>query len=189
MKKNLKKGHESEKRAEKTGRKKSAILKYKSTGKKAAIPAPRNIAKLAKLQDELEKLSSSLIEEDIETLIHNARILIHNREVIDSVSKSRAARVGRTVKDMQVRIEEAADMSYFLIYLYDYQNFFAREEMKKAVKICHSAGNRDEAAMRLYNWFKAERLDVLKNSGFDSPGDPALGDLYDLIVQKYTVKS
>src|SRR5271157_2740761 len=102
MKKNVKKRHEPAKRAVKTMIEKSTILKYKPTGKKAAIPLSRNTARVAKLHDELKKLSRTLIEEDLETLIHNARILIHNREVLASMSTRRDEGVGRRGKDMQV---------------------------------------------------------------------------------------
>ncbi len=180
MKKNVKKRNAPAKRATRSGPKKTTILRSKSSGDKA---------KLAKLCDELNKLSGELIEADLMTLINNAKILIHNREVIDSVREHNASRAVSQGSGLEVRIEEAADLSYFLIYLYGYQNFFSREEMKKLVKICHEAGSRDVAAARLYNWFKNARLDVLKDSGFDSPRDPVLGNVYDLVMKKYTVKS
>ena len=168
---------------------KKIVLRHKSSAKRAVPSASGRTSKKIQLLDELKKISSVMIEEDLTTLIRNARILSHNREVLNSVGKRTAAGEGRKNYERNVQIEEAADLSYFLINFYNYQNFFSREEMRKIVKMCHASADKTAAAAQLFNWFKHERSDVTKNTGLDSAKDPILGILYDLVINKYSVKS
>jgi len=179
----------SVKRTSKIGRVKKIVLKHKTSAKRAVPPASKRTAKKSQLLDELKKISNAMIEEDLTTLIRNARILSHNREVLNSVSRRTSAGEGRKNYERNVQIEEAADLSYFLINFYNHQNFFSREEMRKIVKMCHASADKTAAAAQLFNWFKYERSDVIKNTGLYSAKDPILGIFYDLVINKYSVKS
>ncbi|HPJ39680.1 MAG TPA: hypothetical protein PLT75_14640, partial [Spirochaetota bacterium] len=67
-------------------------------------------------------------------------------------------------------------------------NFFDRDEMRKLVKICHSADDERDAMSRLHGWFSKNRKDVLTNTDIRSAGDKALATMYNAIITTYAVK-
>jgi hypothetical protein len=168
--------------------------KRKSAGRNAASSASESGARISQLRDELKKLAGAMTEEDLGTLLDQARILIHNREVLDSVERmkgaSRAQTRPRSTEEntLKVKVREASDLSYFFIDFYGYENFFSRDEMRKIVKMCESSSDGADAGRRLFNWFKNDRSDVLKNTGLDSSRDPILGVIYDYIMRNYSLR-
>jgi hypothetical protein len=169
--------------------------KKKAVGKRPMPPKSRPTPAMVKMLYELNRLSATMREEDLTMLVRQARILVHNRGVLDSVHKGKtaadAAAKGGKIKigPTEVHIKEADDLSYFLIGFYEYQNFFSRDEMKKLVRMCQESGDAADASARLFNWFNNNRWDVLKNTGLNSPRDPILKVVYKAIVNKYSVKS
>jgi sigma54-dependent transcription regulator len=180
--------------SKKTGVKKKGQTR-KSAGRRAASSASGGGARAVQLRNELKKLSGAMTAEDIGTLLDQARILIHNREVLDSAERLKSAAQARVraqgVREqntLRVKVREAADLSYFFIDFYGYENFFSRDEMRKIVKMCESSADRADAGRRLFNWFKNDRSDVLKNTGLESSRDPILGTIYDYIIRNYSLK-
>jgi len=162
---------------------------------KKAAHKQKSAAKAASLLNELKKLAGAMAEEDLDTLVDRARILIHNRDVLESAGRLKKAAESLARKQgareqyaLKVKVREAADLSYFFIDFYGYENFFSRDEMRKIVKMCNASADGADAGRRLFNWFKNDRSDVLKNTGLESSRDPILGVIYDYIIRNYSVK-
>ncbi len=146
------------------------------------------------LRKELQSLVKLLNEEQLESLVGQAQILVHNARVVEEYRENRKRAeeytkgTGKTAKRQKVRIEESDDDTYFVIVANNYRNFIELSEMKKIVALCQGASTREEGAMRLYSWFRRERIDILNNTSIANENDPALKELYDAIIKTYTVK-
>ncbi len=87
-----------------------------------------------------------------------------------------------------IDVKEADDGSSFIIIINNARNFFALDEMRKLVAICHAAESETDAARRLYNWFTQYRKDVLVDTDIGGAGDQALFTMYRFIKGKYALK-
>ena len=169
--------------------------------KAKSAPAKAAKTKRDELASQLAKLIRELNEEGLAFLVKQALILKHNQQVDEinfRVSKAapsekkeekREKKPARPGSDKySIEIVEAKDGSHFILAVNNSRNFFARDEMKKIVKICHASADVRDAAARLYNWFTGERIDVINNTGITGTGDPALATIYNAIMERYTVK-
>lgn len=112
--------------------------------------------------------------------------MVRNHKILEKRKKVTAAM--NPVRDREsIEIIEGEDGSHFIIVLGVERNFFARDEMKKIVKLCHAADNQKDGMRRLYTWLDRFRSDILRNNDIGGPGDPGLGTIYRKIVETYTV--
>lgn len=127
-------------------------------------------------------------DSELAGLVQHARIMAHNTKVVQQFEegkKLRADAMGNMGPDV-ASIEEGGGGNHFIIILHRHRCFFARDEMKNVVRLCHAAQGRADAQVRLYAWFSRERSDVVRNGRLTGSGDEQLGQVYDLIVSTYT---
>lgn len=147
------------------------------------------------LLDELREAASGLDADGIRQLIRQAAVLKHNMRVLkEHEERKKMATVdilrkgsGLTNKTT-IDVKEADDGSSFIIIINNARNFFALDEMRKLVAICHAAESETDAARRLYNWFTQYRKDVLVDTDIGGAGDQALFTMYRFIKGKYALK-
>lgn len=179
----------------KTTSKKTAPKTKKKTAPKKTVLSP-SIKSVIK---ELNELLPELDENEISFLIDQAEVIIHNKKITSQpeIREKRESQFNKKMMDWQASqeemmgrasVEEGSSGTHFIIVMGNYRNFFARDEMKKVVKLCHAAEDEKDAGRRLFNWFEKNRSDVLKNSAVDSPLDPVLGKVYEIIISTYTTK-
>jgi hypothetical protein len=155
---------------------------------------------------ELTALLKLLDEQGLEFLKHQAGILLHNARIenVRRNTQSHASENGQSVHSEEdlisgmgiqkktavfrdIRIERT-DHNYFNIFVGRSRIFFNRDELRSLAKICHASGGVSEGTTRLYRWFERERKDFLNDTGIERAGDPALAELFDVIVHNYKVK-
>ncbi|HON79270.1 MAG TPA: hypothetical protein PK544_12315 [Spirochaetota bacterium] len=186
------------------------MAEKKSTPKKSAAekkpkkPAPKKTAiskeKKALLGD-LAKIAESLEEESIKFLIAQGQVMLQNKKIQEIRAERKERKPaepiegkigpGRKFKGSDkesIDIVESASGSSFVLLINNYRNFFDRDEMRKLVKICHSADDERDAMSRLHGWFSKNRKDVLTNTDIRSAGDKALATMYNAIITTYAVK-
>ncbi len=166
----------------------------KSSEKKAGKKKTGSVIRDRALKD-LRSLITQIDEEGLEFLIRQAKVLIHNKEIEEKHERNLKAynekrpTVKKKASDSSViEVIEAEDGKSFVILLDGYRNFFSLEEMRKLVKICHSADDEIDAADRLFNWFSRERSDVIKNSSLSGKNHKSLPAIYHCLVERYTVR-
>ncbi|HSV96869.1 MAG TPA: hypothetical protein VLM75_08045 [Spirochaetota bacterium] len=144
---------------------------------------------------ELRAAVSDLDAEGIRHLIRQAAVLKHNMRVMKDHTERKKMATGDAVRKgggvsnkTAIDVKEADDNSSFIIIINNARNFFALDEMRKLVAICHAAESETDAARRLYNWFAQYRKDVLLDTDIGGFADPALGTIYRFIKGKYALK-
>jgi hypothetical protein len=174
----------------KTAVKKSA--KKSSAKKKQAVKIS---AAKKKLITRLDSLIENLFDEDLEFLVSQAEILEYNRKVEERIAAGeensdlkpedfKLKKPDRSVAD----IIEGEGSNHFIIAGAGVRKFFDIQEMRKLVKLCHAAADREDATSRLYNWFDKNRRDYINDAEISGPGDLFLGAIYEKIIQTYAVK-
>jgi hypothetical protein len=147
------------------------------------------------LISELQKLAGDINEEGLLFLIKQANVLRYNqsaeeynRKVRTLKSGTKPVGTGVAEKNYSVEVVEKNEGKHFFIVIKGFHIFFTREEMRKIVKICHSAESETDAVLRLYNWFLKNRKDLLVDADIGSPKSPYLGSLYQYLIHTYTVR-
>ncbi|MEJ5363081.1 MAG: hypothetical protein WBK20_06520 [Spirochaetota bacterium] len=137
-------------------------------------------------------LLKKLDEESLNFLYEQAKVLLHNLEVkklqqeFDELDvKTITAKRQNYSKD-KLEVVEADDLRHFIFVINGARNFFSRDEMKKIVKLCHSAPTVKDGMRMLYHWFEKNRKDVIIDTAIDGPHDIALETMYNHIVNTYT---
>lgn len=138
-------------------------------------------------------LLKKLDEESLNFLYEQAKVLLHNVEVkklqqeFEKLDvKTITAKRHEYSKD-KLEVVEADDLRHFIFVINGARNFFSRDEMKKIVKLCHSAHDLKTGMRVLYHWFEKNRKDVIIDTSIDGPQDRALETMYNYIVNNYTV--
>jgi hypothetical protein len=183
-KKNAPKKSAPEKKPKKSAPKKPAVSKEKKT-----------------LLVDLAKIAESLEEESIKFLIAQGQVMLQNKKLQEVRQQQKERKPaepiegkigpGRKFKGSDkesIDIVESASGSSFVLLVNNYRNFFDRDEMRKIVKICHSADDERDGMSRLHGWFAKNRKDVLTNTDITGSGDRALATMYNAIITTYAVK-
>ncbi|MCX8123235.1 MAG: hypothetical protein N3F66_03615 [Spirochaetes bacterium] len=138
-------------------------------------------------------LLKKLDEESLNFLYEQAKVLLHNIEVKklqqefqDLDVKTITAKRQDYSKD-KLEVVEADDLRHFIFVINGARNFFSRDEMRKIVKLCHSASTVKDGMRMLYHWFEKNRKDVIIDTSIDGPYDRALETMYNYIINNYTV--
>ena len=157
---------------------------------------------IKELVQTLHDLISELDEEGVQFLIHQARVLLYNRQVKEINKKIASSKTGASKKksagapvaaqrphsEPGIEIVERGDGKHFFIVVRGFRIYFTLDEMKKLVKICHVAHDTSDATGRLYNWFKRFRSDFLVDGDIASSRNPHLDDLYRQLISTYKVQ-
>ncbi|MCU0848396.1 MAG: hypothetical protein MUD12_10965 [Spirochaetes bacterium] len=161
----------------------------KTATKKAAVKRPAASSERTGLMVDLKKITDMLDETSLRQLIRQALILQHNMRV-DEINKGIKEKTANKpgMDRNSIDVVEADDGSSFVLVVNRSRNFFARDEMKRIVNICHAARDERDGMISLYNFFKRERIDVINNTEIFSSTDTALKTMYNYIINTYTVR-
>ncbi|MDY6934269.1 MAG: hypothetical protein SVZ03_08615 [Spirochaetota bacterium] len=171
----------------------------KSPAKKVSGIPKREKGTHNRQKDELIKhlkiMIKDLNEEGLKFLIQQAEIILHNMQVKKQVKKLQnkeyikdEAKKGPVSTKLTIEVKEGEDNSYFVIVINKARNFFALDEMRKLVKICHLSKDKKDASRRLHNWLSKNRKDVLIDTDIRGTADPALDTIYNFLKSNYTLK-
>ena len=109
---------------------------------------------------------------------------------VPAVSANKAAAVKKPAMSADKNSISVIEMpgNSFVIVLGTARLFFAIDEMRKLVRICHEAPSEEQASVRLFSWFSMNRSDVLKDAGIKKMSDPALMLVYRYLISHYSLK-
>lgn len=146
------------------------------------------------LIDEIVSIAKRLDDDGLELLLEQAKVVEYkgkieqfNRRLNVATRQAIDARREAGRPDYHVEVERTED-DFFVIQLDDARVFFNRNEMRELTRICHKAKDEAAGARNLYRWFERERSDLLADAGISSNRSPYLRNLYEFIVNTYTVK-
>jgi hypothetical protein len=175
------------------------------TGKSAKSRASQGGGKSAEsgsqkelLAKELKNLIKKIDIEGLVFLLKQAHVIIHNQEVdrinqemskLTDVSKQAREKKAHTRVPYPVDIEEGAGAKHFVLVVAGKRKMMARDEMRKLVAICQAARDMGQACGRMFNWLKANRSDVLLDTGITNARSTTLASVYNIIKKRYKVKS
>lgn len=162
-------------------------------------PPRSKITEHSEEKKELLKILKGIIEDIDENglvfLIKQAKILLRNikmdyinGEVQKLMSTDEEDSVDPHKHKHEMEIIETGDSGSFIFVINKTRKMFSLDEMKKIVKICRSAENENDAVKRLYKWFSDNRSDALYDISIKNARDPALGTIYNHIINTYTLK-
>ncbi len=138
------------------------------------------------LLKKLDEESLSFLYEQAKVLLHNLGVQKLQQEFNELDVKTITGKRQQLSKD-KLEVVEADDLRHFIFVINGARNFFSRDEMRKIVKLCHSAPTVKDGMRMLYHWFEKNRKDVIIDTAIDSPHDTALETMYNHIVNNYTV--
>jgi hypothetical protein len=126
-------------------------------------------------------------------LAHNARVDRLNEELVEIRQKKTAGRgsaAGRKPPPARsaVNIDEAEGGKAFFLTLGGARKVMDLEEMRRLVRICHTAESKSAALKQIYTVFARERGDILADGGIAGPASPALEGLFDAVRSRYQLK-
>ncbi len=138
-------------------------------------------------------LMKKLDEESLNFLYEQAKVLLHNIEVkklqqeFDELDVKTITTKRQDYSKDKLEVVEADDLRHFIFVINGARNFFSRDEMRKIVKLCHSAPTLQSGMRMLYHWFENNRKDVIIDTGIEGPHDRALETMYNYVINNYTV--
>ncbi len=186
----VKKASKSTPRAKSTARVTPAVKKQVTPSRQAASGGQKK-----KLLAELVKISTELDEKGLSFLIQQARVLEHNLQVERIGRDRKKADIVDQIRQKSTRsdkrtidVKEADDGSSFVLIINNARNFFALDEMRRLVGICHGSADENDAGRRLYNWLTLHRKDVLIDTDITGAADEALITIYRFLINRYKLK-
>jgi hypothetical protein len=168
--------------------------KSKLPSKKTQIKSPSTADTTAQYIKAINLLLKKLDEESLNFLFEQAKVLLHNLEVkklqqeFEELDVKTITAKRQDYSKDKLEVVEADDLRHFIFVINGARNFFSRDEMRKLVKLCHSAPTLKDGMRMLYNWFEKNRKDVIIDTAIDGPNDKALETMYNYIVSNYTLK-
>lgn len=182
----------------KSSKSKTVKSKTKSNKKPAAKKtAKKTTSKKTPPQiNELVKLVETLEKSEVEQLINQAKILIHNKAVIKSYNenKEKRAKAAKTKagistakksSKVEIEIREGKNNSFFTIRINGKGKTYTLEEMKKLVKFSHSS-TLAESSKKIYSWMGRERPDAIDDYIIEGPSDKKLAELAKILKNTYS---
>jgi hypothetical protein len=151
-----------------------------------------------KIINEIEGYLKQLDRENLLFIKEQASVLVYNKEI-----QERNARLKETQKSdgkkpsekkkspseshAAVYIEQLKNAKFFNLCINDAKLFMDRQEISAVFKIAHHAETPEKGAMRLYNWFKKERKDVLVEGHITHGEHPHLFSIYKELLDTFTI--
>ena len=167
--------------------------KSKSPSKKTQIKSQSTADTTAQYIKAINLLLKKLDDESLSFLYEQAKVLLHNLEVkklqqeFEELDVKTITAKRQDYSKDKLEVVEASDLRHFIFVINGARNFFSRDEMRKLVKLCHSAPTLKDGMRMLYNWFEKNRKDVIIDTAIDGLYDKALETMYNYIVNNYTV--
>jgi len=159
----------------------------KKTDNKKANSVTNYLKAINLLLKKLDEESLAFLYEQAKVLLHNLEVKKLQQEFEELDVKTITAKRQQYSKE-KLEVVEADDLRHFIFVINGARNFFSRDEMKKMVKLCHSAPTVKDGMRMLYSFFENKRKDVLIDTGIDGPYDKAIETIYNYIVNNYTLK-
>jgi hypothetical protein len=149
------------------------------------------------LLKELRKLIKEIPEEGLVFLIEQANKLVYNKRVEDiktiqakinkkTGSKSKSTKK-QAVQRFEVSVERGAFNRSFILIIGTTRKTVTEDEMVKLVRICHTAKNKEDGSLRLYNRLKHERDDILLDAGIKNNEDKCLPEIYKYLKTNFSM--
>ncbi len=146
---------------------------------------------------EIKKSLSKLDKKDLMFLKEQASVLVYNKEIIEKKSQnekkqsSKSKIVKKSSKKSKtssvVCFEQLKNPKFFNLNIKGEKLFMDYHEIKVILKIARAAETPEKGAIRLFNWFKKERKDVLVDGGIASSSNPVLLQIYKELLKTFTV--
>ena len=112
---------------------------------------------------------------------------VGKKSAFKTVKKSTSGKQKPSTGKNSISVIEMSECS-FVIVLGSVRLFFAIDEMRKLVSICHEAASEEQASVRLFSWFSMHRSDVLLDASIKMTKDPALMLIYRYLISHYSLK-
>lgn len=178
--------------------KKAAPAKKKVPAKKSA-PAKKSVHDI--LAAELRSMIKDLDEEGLSFLVEQARVHLHNMNVVRLEEElASAARqsgkkgggkktaVATRMPAADFRIDRSPSGATYHIISGGKWKMFTDEEMLAMVKIAQSKDTLLEVSHRLWDWLDRERPDAFEDLDLEDHHDPRTKDLVKLLRKKFAVR-
>ena len=150
------------------------------------------------LAAELRSMMKDLDEEGLAFLVEQARVHLHNMNVIrleeELAAASRSDKKGAAKKSASrlpaadFRIDRSPSGATYHIISGGKWKMFTDEEMLAMVKIAQSKDTLLEVAHRLWDWLARERPDAFEDLDLEDHHDPRTKELVKLLRKKFAVR-
>lgn len=135
-------------------------------------------SKLTKLRANIKKLN----EESINFLLEQSEILMYNENLEKESKKSLPDGKTSNKTTNQIKIS-TTDKKNFTFNVNGNNKIMNLKEMQEFVKICQTSDNQ-----KIYNWFKRERSDFLKDFAITNKNHKVINLIGDTIRKSYKTK-
>ncbi|MDA3900992.1 MAG: hypothetical protein PF637_10800 [Spirochaetes bacterium] len=157
-----------------------------------------NISTDEKIDEKLLQRVGDLVEkltpDELQSIIRQMEILIHNRRVVrEFQERKEARRVARKTaeenneENLDVKIIESEDGKSFRMFVGNFPKMFMLDEMRRMVKLCHSSKDPDEGAKKLYVWITNNRKDFFMDIQTNNK-EQVFRNIHDCLIRRYTIK-
>lgn len=150
------------------------------------------------LAAELRSMMKNLDEEGLAFLVEQARVHLHNMNVIrleeELATASRSDKKGAAKKSASrlpaadFRIDRSPSGATYHIISGGKWKMFTDEEMLAMVKIAQSKDTLLEVSHRLWDWLARERPDTFEDLDLEDHHDPRTKELVKLLRKKFAVR-
>ena len=152
-------------------------------------------------QNLIDKIQDFLLKLDRESLIFlkdQASVLLYNKEIREKNSllqEQQNSEGKKPIKEFEeqtetapiVYFEQLKNGKFFNLYIQDAQLFMDKQEIRAILKIAKATESPEAGSIRLFNWFKKERKDVLVDGHISNSGHPALLLIYKELLETFSI--
>ena len=149
----------------------------------------------ARLTKELTSLLSEVDEEGLLFLIRQANVIIHNRRAesinreIDELNERKGGAGGKVGEaGFTVTIETPDNGKTYHFIVNGRKHFLDTAETRKIVELCYRPPTKSAALKYLYQFFQAERDEILSEHKITSEKSPFFQELFSEIRARFSLK-
>ncbi|MBB6480130.1 hypothetical protein [Spirochaeta isovalerica] len=136
------------------------------------------ISEISSVLKKLDLESLAFIREQAGVLLYNMEVRERNKENRELSQQNESLIHNSPEKDQAIYFEQLKNGKFFNLCIGKEHIFMDYKEIKALLKIASAAENPSQGALRLYNWFKRERKDVLIDAHIGSASHRALLSIY-----------
>ncbi|MBN2656106.1 MAG: hypothetical protein JXR86_03540 [Spirochaetales bacterium] len=151
-----------------------------------------------KMISEINAILKKLDGESLSFIREQAGVLLYNKEVRERNARALKEENGKPKgkkKDSPIKnkaksgpdvyFEQLKNGKFFNLCISGEKLFMDYKEIKILLNIARAAESPSDGALRLYNWFKRERKDVLVDAHLGRPSHPALLLIYRELLETF----
>ncbi|HRX14686.1 MAG TPA: hypothetical protein P5123_00065 [Spirochaetota bacterium] len=131
------------------------------------------------LSKKLTAAAKKLGERELITLVRKAESLLDQQKSFRDSAKT---------NPLSVTVSDSTDGNSFRLLIGSTPKVFQRYEMRKMVKLCQKADNRIRGSQKLKIWLRNNRPDFFLDHKIGNNWDLALAEIYDYLINNYTVQ-